>query len=275
VSKRLLHSDRLELVETMCELLEKGLPLTAVCQRVGISTTLVQHWRRWARGADGQPPKEEYIELVRRLSLSQAKSAETLIDRMLTAAEEGDVTALKWLLSRLHPQWFGSAAAQERIEVEATVEQGETEDQRIVRGYTAPERLRALAEIAKELGLGREPVRTAPQAPAPPVSQVQRAADALRGALAFGPRPVKETAQRIAEELGCEPQTVWDAADLLNLEQELSPGSRPMWKLPADPKRTTPNVEARTTDEGRPADPSVASGIQAVQGVGDFLRRRR
>jgi hypothetical protein len=48
-----------------------------------------------------------------------------------------------------------------------------------------------------------------------------------------------------------------------------------MWKLPADPKRTTPNVEARTTDEGRPADPSVASGIQAVQGVGDFLRRRR
>ena len=253
------------IVKLLCDELEKGLSIRVACDLVGIDRSTYDRWRRMAEKGD-----DEAIQLVRRLTAARAKGFELGVSKIKAAADD-DWRAQAWLIDKLYPNHAGRGATMLEEIVLTMAEQGES----LAKEYTAPERLRALAEIANELGLGQQPVRTAPQPPAPPTGQVQRAADALRGALAFGLRPVRETAQRIAEELDCDAKQVWDAADLLNLEQELSPGSRPMWKLPANPKRTRLNVEAPTTDESRTADPGVASGTSGSQGVGDFLRRRR
>jgi hypothetical protein len=280
-------------VDRMCELLEQGRPLTVACRMVGYSAGMPAKWRRWARGADGQPPKEEYIRIVERLSIAQAKGAsDHYIESMRDAAMAGDWRAAAWMIANLYP-WL--VAAPGDIEPDDPEQAKQEPEER-----AGSDKIAQLAKWAVQAGLVTieeltgVASRAKPTAAAEPATpRVDAVTAAVTVALSAGEREHQELTDTICRTLDCQPEAVFAAYDRLGVETRPSQGSKTLLHLrpqPRSPSRTTskavvppdPTVSLADRTQVPATDgsqPDRQSGLQGwlsggTRGTGDVIRDR-
>lgn len=269
--------------------LEKGLSIQVACDLVGITNAAYYRWQKRAEAGD-----EEAIGLMRRLKAARAKGFEQGLGRIKAKAElTEDWRADAWLIDKLYPNWVG------RVE-EIVYELSGQEDGEKVAEWSTPDRLRALVLGAVETGVisYEELLRLAPKQarPAEQPSNQQPAADrmetiraAVIDTLADGPREKTELRDVVCAMTECSHEELQQACDGLDLEQQVSPGSKPMVRLASVPpghSRTTPAVAPSTADPGVRDESTGSDGETAGSssswlagepgtGVGDMIARRR
>jgi hypothetical protein len=288
------HCDRdarAERVDRMVKLLEEGKPLTVACRMVGYSSGMPYKWRMLARGDGGKPPQEEYIRIVERLSVAQAKGASrSYIDRIREAAEDGDWRAAAWCIVNFYP-WL--------IRSPGDVEVDEPEQQQAdskASEWATPEQMMAICEFAVQSGMVtfEQLLALAPRSAGRPSTTEPPAAvqlEVIRAAvvneLANGPREPAELRDVVCALTECSHEQFKQACRGLELEQDFSAGRPTMVKLanPPDQPRTTPAVEPPTAepqirDENPGSDGGDARSTSWLagkpgDGVGDYIARRR
>lgn len=91
-----------ELTERVCELIEKGLPYTLVCEAVGINESTFYDWIK-----KGEIGKKGYTDFSERVSKSKANYALICLERVNKYADNGSAFCATWLLERRFPNEFG------------------------------------------------------------------------------------------------------------------------------------------------------------------------
>jgi hypothetical protein len=138
--------------------LEGGVSFTGACRLAGVLPAQGQQWlNRAMRSWDLEDPGEDdllYIDFATEILRAMGKFEEEQVEELLRDAE-GDWRARAWLLERRYgKEWAQRTAAKVEVEVSGEVDvQHSGQVEVTAKDWATPERIEALAGMARELGL--------------------------------------------------------------------------------------------------------------------------
>lgn len=91
-----------EITNQICNLIEKGLPYSFVCEAVGIHKDTFYDWMK-----KGEAGKKEFSDFSDSVNRSKANFALKCLERVNQAADNGSVFCATWLLEKRFPEEFG------------------------------------------------------------------------------------------------------------------------------------------------------------------------
>lgn len=90
-----------EFSSTVCELIKGGERVVSAFNQAGLSQYQYYQWRRWYREElDDGLTDTPLIRLFSMVEASEAFAEKTLVDKIISIAEDGDLDALKFVLER-------------------------------------------------------------------------------------------------------------------------------------------------------------------------------
>lgn len=105
-----------EFSTTVCELIKGGERVVSAFNQAGLSQYQYYQWRRWYREElDEGLTDTPLIRLFTMVEASEAFAEKTLVDKIISIAEDGDLDALKFVLERRYG-WTKETKSNVRVE---------------------------------------------------------------------------------------------------------------------------------------------------------------